>query len=136
MKKLGLLLCASATMILAACSAGASQLKSLPERDKRIIVEVDRDLGTLNEDGVKNSQRAVYNNIKATATSNVRFLESFDTLNNAFVLEVNSNDIESIRSVPGVKSVTTFISKNNVGIVIDDSFPVDLVNGNAFNARN
>ena len=71
MKKLGLLLCASATLVLAACSAGASQLKSLPERDRRIIVEVDRDLSTLSEEGAKNTQRAVYNNIKTTATSNI-----------------------------------------------------------------
>ena len=67
MKKLGLLLCASGTLVLAACSAGASQLKSLPERDRRIIVEVDRDIDTVNEEGAKNSQRAVYNNIKTTA---------------------------------------------------------------------
>ncbi|MBQ6731046.1 MAG: S8 family serine peptidase [Bacilli bacterium] len=106
MKKLGLLLCASATLVLAACSAGASQLKSLPERDKRIIVEVDRDIDTLSEEGAKNSQRAVYNNIKTTATSNIRLLDNYTVLNNAFVLEVNSNDIESIRSVPGVKSIT------------------------------
>ena len=106
MKKLGLLLCASATLVLAACSAGASQLKSLPERDRRIIVEVDRDLSTLSEEGALNTQRAVYNNIKTTATSNVRWLDSYTVLNNAFVLEVNSDDIESIKSVPGVKSVT------------------------------
>lgn len=106
MKKLGLLLCASATMVLAACSAGASQIKGLPERDRRIIVEVDRSLDTLSEKGVENSQKAVYNNIKAVATSNIRMVESYSVLNNAFVLEVNSADIESIKSVPGVKSVT------------------------------
>ena len=106
MKKLGLLLCATSTLILAACSTAASQLKDLPERNQRIIVEVDRDIDTLNEEGAKKTQRAVYNNIKETATSNIRMIDSYSVLNNAFVLEVNSNDVESIKSVPGVKSVT------------------------------
>ena len=106
MKKLGLLLCASATLVLAGCSTVASQLKDLPERDKRIIVEVDRSIDTLNDEGAKRTQDAVYKNIKAVATSNIRLVERYSVLNNAFVLDVNSNDIESIKSVPGVKSVT------------------------------
>ena len=127
MKKLGLLLCASATLVLAACSAGASQLKSLPERDRRIIVEVDRDIDTVNEEGAKNSQRAVYNNIKAVATSNIRLIDSYNVLNNAFVLEVNSEDIESIKSVPGVKSVT--VDKIHWERVYNDDSYVLLGNG-------
>ena len=106
MKKLGLLLCASATLVLAACSTTASQLKDLPERDKRIIVEVDADINKLSEEGARRTQDTVYNNIKAAATSNIRLIDRYNVLNNAFVLEVNSEDIESIRSVPGVKSVT------------------------------
>ena len=129
MKKLGLLLCASATLVLAACSAGASQLKSLPERDRRIIVEVDRDIDTVNEEGAKNSQRAVYNNIKAVATSNIRLIDSYNVLNNAFVLEVNSDDIESIKSVPGVKSVT--IDRIHWERVYNDDSYVLLGNGDA-----
>ena len=132
MKKLGLLLCASATLVLAACSAGASQIKGLPERDKRIIVEVDRDISTVSEEGAKNSQRAVYNNIKTTATQNVRWLDSYNVLNNAFVLEVNSNDIERIRLVPGVKSVT--VDKIHWERVINDDSYVMLGNGDANDA--
>ena len=106
MKKLGLLLCATGTLILAACSTTAANIKDLPERDARIIVEVDKNIDKLSEAGAKKTQYAVYNNIKAAATSNIRMLGNYTVLNNAFVLEVNSNDIESIKSVPGVKSVT------------------------------
>ena len=49
MKKLGLLLCATSAMVLAACGAIASQLKSLPERDARIIVDVDKNISKLSE---------------------------------------------------------------------------------------
>ena len=106
MKKLGLLLCATGTLILAACSATAANIKDLPERDARIIVEVDKNIDKLSEEGAKKTQFAVYNNIKAAATPNIRMLGHYTVLNNAFILEVNSNDIESIKSVPGVKSVT------------------------------
>ena len=106
MKKLGLLLGATSILVLAACSTAASQLKDLPERDARIIVEVNKNIDKLSEEGAKKTQLAVYNNIKAAATTNIRLLNSYTVLNNAFVLEVNSNDIESIKSVPGVKSVT------------------------------
>ena len=106
MKKLGLLLCATGTLILAACSTTAANVKDLPERNARIIVEVDKNINKLSEQGAKKTQLAVYNNIKAAATPNIRLVGNYTVLNNAFVLEVNSNDIESIKSVPGVKSVT------------------------------
>ena len=106
MKKLGLLLCATGALILAASSVRASQFVSLPKRDARIIVEVDRDLNKLSEKGARNSQDVVFDNIANTATNNIRLVERYTVLNNAFVLEVNSADIESIKTVPGVKSVT------------------------------
>lgn len=106
MKKLGLLLCATGAMVLAGCGAIASQLKDLPERDARVIVEVNKKLNKLNANETKKAQAAVYENIKQAATSNIRMIGNYTVLNNAFVLEVNSNDIESIKSVPGVKSVT------------------------------
>ena len=106
MKKLGLLLCATGALILAASSVRASHFTNLPERDARIIVEVDRGLKNLNAEGVKSTQDVVFDNIVTTATPNVRLINRYSVLNNAFVLEVNSGDIESIKTVPGVKSVT------------------------------
>ena len=106
MKKLGLLLCVTSGLVLTACGTLASQLKDLPERDARVIVEVNKNISKLSEEGAKKTQLAVYNNIKAQATPNIKMIGSYTVLNNAFVIEVNSSDIESIKSVPGVKSVT------------------------------
>ena len=106
MKKLGFILGATCAMVIAAGGVVASHLAKLPERDAEIIVEVNRDVKTLSKEGIKNTQDAVYNNIKRYATSNVRLTTRFNELNNAFVMEVNSNDIESIKNVPGVAHVT------------------------------
>ena len=77
-----------------------------PERDTRIIVEVDRELDTLTEEGVNTTQLRVINNIKQYATSNFSVSTKFHNIANAFVLDVNKNDVEAIKNVPGVKSVT------------------------------
>ena len=105
MKKLGLILGITGVMSVTAVSLISSSLKDLPERDTRIIVEVDRNISTLTEEGAKNTQDMVYSNIKQV-TENVRRVNSYTLLNNAFVLEVNKGDVEAIKNVPGVKSVT------------------------------
>ena len=89
MKKLGLLLCATGAMVLAGCGAIASQLKDLPERDARVIVEVNKKLNKLNANETKKAQAAVYENIKQVATSNIRMVGNYTVLNNAFVLAYN-----------------------------------------------
>ena len=106
MKKLGLLLSASAAMIIAACGVAASHIEDLPERDVRVIVEVDAGLGQLTKESIKETQDVVYANIKKFATSNVKRTKGYNELNNAFLMEANREDIESIKSVPGVASVT------------------------------
>ncbi len=107
MKKMRLILTSIAgALLIAGCSQASTKLEKMPERNKRIIVEVGYDVNSLTSDGLKNSQTYVYNNIKAFATKNIKKLHSYDTLVNAFVVEVNENDIEKIEQVPGVKSVT------------------------------
>ena len=106
MKKLGLLLSASTAMIIAACGVAASHIQDLPERDVRVIVEVDQKLDQLKKENVKATQDAVYANIKKYATTNVKRTQGYNQLNNAFLMEANREDIESIKSVPGVASVT------------------------------
>ena len=97
MKKLGFILGATCAMVIAAGSLTASQLAKQPERDARIIVEVNRKLESLKKEDVRKTQDIVYNNIKQTATSNVRLIQRYNELNNAFVMEINSNDIEKVR---------------------------------------
>jgi len=76
------------------------------ERDSRIIVEVSRGLDGLSDDQIKSSQIAVLNRIRSNVTTNIEYIDSYSVLNNAFVIEVNSNNIEAIKSLPGVASVT------------------------------
>ena len=119
MKKLGFILGATtAAMVVAASGVVASHLAKQPERDASIIVEVNRNVKSLSEEEVRKSQDDVYNNIKLYATSNVRLTKRYNVLNNAFVMEVNSNDIESIKNVPGVASVS--LNKAHVTSVEND----------------
>ena len=107
MKKLGFILgTTTAALVVAASGVVASHLAKQPERDASIIVEVNRNVESLSDEEVRKSQDEVYNNIKLYATSNVRLTKRYNVLNNAFVMEVNSNDIESIKKVPGVASVS------------------------------
>ena len=106
MKKTGLLLGVTCAMIVASGSLVASHVTALPERNTRIIVEVNRNIEKLSKKDVRDTQDVVYNNIKQYATKNIRLVQRYDELNNAFVLKVNDNDIEKIKSVPGVASVT------------------------------
>ena len=125
MKKLGFILGATtAAMVVATSGVVASHLAKVPERDAQIIVEVNRNVNTLSKEEVKKTQDAVYNNIKLYATTNVRLTKRYNELNNAFVMEVNSNDIESIKKVPGVASVSIdkahviSVNNNDEGIYI------------------
>ena len=106
MKKLGFILGATCAMVIGVGGLIASQSVKRPEKDARIIVEVNRNLKSLKKEDVRTSQDIVYNNVKEYATSNVRLIKRYNELNNAFVMEVNSNDIEKIKEVPGVASVT------------------------------
>ena len=106
MKKLGFILGATCAAVIAVGGLTASRVAKQPERDARIIVEVNRNVKSLSKQGIRNSQDAVLSNIREYATTNVRRTRCYNELNNAFVLEVNSNDIERIREVPGVASVT------------------------------
>ena len=76
--------------------------QKVAERDTRIIIEVDRSLETLTKEGIKNTQNAIYNNIKRYITSNVSFITSFNVLNNAFAISINSDYVDAVKSLPGV----------------------------------
>ena len=127
MKKLGFILGATCAVVVAASGLTASSLAKRPERDTRVIVEVNRKLESLgSEEAIRNSQDVVYSNIKQYATSNVKLLRRYHVLNNAFVMEANSDDIENIKKVPGVASVS--IDKAHVSQVYNDDEIIPLEN--------
>ena len=96
----------SALTLGLAAASGDSISNNLPERDARIIIEVDRSLESLTEEGVSNYQRIVMNSIRENVTTNFNVVSRYSKIANAFAIAVNSNDIEAIKNAPGVKSVT------------------------------
>ena len=97
--------------------------------DTEVIVEVDRSLETLTKEGVRNVQKIVRDNISKYVTTNFRYTGSFNVLANAFTIAINSDDVELLKNVPGVKSVTknelhwvTYANQND-GLVSRESTP-------------
>lgn len=76
------------------------------EKDTRIIVEVDKDVASHSQDEIKASQKNLLKRIRSNVTTNFEERDSFTLLNNAIVLDVNANDVASIKQLRGVKSVT------------------------------
>lgn len=74
--------------------------------DCRIIVEVDKDVEHHSQDEIKASQKNLLKKIRNNVTTNFVEQDSFSLLNNAIVLDVNSKDVEKIKELRGVKSVT------------------------------
>ena len=92
---------------LAGCANSVAPLNSPEtEKDARIIVEVDKSIDGLSEDEILASQSRLLTKIAHSVTSNFTQIDSYTVLNNAFSLDVDSKDIEAIRSLSGVKSVT------------------------------
>ena len=81
------------------------QAPSAP-RDTKIIVELDRSLDSLTSVGVKTVQKNLLRYIKTYVTSNVKLVSSYTVLNNAIAISVNNQYVDTIKSLPGVKSVT------------------------------
>ena len=99
-------LVAGVAMSTAVAINAAPRVNRKLNRDAEIIIEVDRSLATLTEKGILNTQKAVQNNIAKYVTTNFVVTESFHVLNNAFAIRVNSGYIDTIKKLPGVKSVT------------------------------
>ena len=104
------------------------------ERDSRIIVELSRGLDGLTDAQIASSQKNMLNRIRSNVSSNVELVQSYNVLNNAFVIECNSADIEAIRSLPGVESVTLdkLHARKTTGETYSASFvkPADAVEEN------
>ena len=96
-----------AGLIMSSNIAYGAQPNNIKEvRDTKIIVEVDRSLETLTEEGIKNTQKAVFEKIRSNITTNVKLGTQYHVLNNAFVVSINSKYVDAVKSLPGVKSVT------------------------------
>lgn len=95
-------------------------------QDSRIIVEVNKDLGNLTKSEIHSSQDLVMKSISKNVTENFELVNRYDVLNNAFVLSVNKEDIEAIRNLPEVKSVTVDKLHAKKDISSGDYYSADL----------
>ncbi|MCQ3035472.1 MAG: S8 family serine peptidase [Bacilli bacterium] len=97
-----------AVMTLSGASASVNEKEAQAggARDARIIVEVDKSLNNLSTDEIFSSQDEVMKVISKKVTSNFKLVQRYSVLNNAFVVEVNKDDVEAIRALDEVASVT------------------------------
>lgn len=106
MIKTHLLIGLAALMSAGLITSHAQPQTDLKEKDTRIIVELSKGLDGLSEQQISNSQSALLSRIRNTVTNNLDVVEHYNVLANAVCISVNSEDVEAIKNVPGVKSVT------------------------------
>ena len=106
MIKTHLLIGLAALMSAGLITSHAQPQSNLKEKDTRIIVELSKGLDGLSEQQISNSQSALLSRIRNTVTNNLDVVEHYNVLANAVCISVNSSDVEAIKNVPGVKSVT------------------------------
>ena len=106
MIKLAVLASLTAGLFMGANVAGnVPQAKKAP-LDARIIIELDRSLDSLTEEGISNVQNSLLNRIRSEVTSNFKVLSNYTVLNNAIGIAVNDQYVNQITNLTGVKSVT------------------------------
>ena len=103
-----------AIAVLAGSAAFAASQVPAKKQDCHIIVEATRSNKTLTDEGIANNQRQLLDSIRKYATSNFKVVSSYSEIANAIALSVNSDDVELIKAVPGVKSVTLNTLGNNL----------------------
>jgi len=106
MAKIALLASIISAMSIGAVATVSNNLEELPERDTSLIVEVDRSLEGLSVEEITDSQNVVIKRIANEATRNFKVDGRFNVLNNAFVINCNSEDVAKIKEVKGVKSIS------------------------------
>ncbi len=105
-KKLAMLATVTAGLFMGANTAGSIPQASKAPLDTGIIVELERSLSSLTDEGIRNVQNAFLNRVRSEVTSNVKVLSNYTVLNNAVAIAVNSQYVSQITNLSGVKSVT------------------------------
>ena len=106
MIKLAMLATVAAGLLMGANVAGNIPQQQKAPLDTKIIVELDRSLESLTDEGIKNVQNQLLSHIRSEVTSNVKLLTRYHVLNNAIAIAVNSQYVDQITNLSGVKSVT------------------------------
>ena len=106
-----------AALMSVGAASPSSPVSANAEKDTRIIVELSKGLNGLSEEQILQSQSALLSRIRHTVTNNIEVVQHYSVLNNAVCIALNSNDIEAVKQVPGVKSITidTLHAKKTTG---------------------
>ena len=106
MKKSRLLCGVIATMSLGAISTSGkiSEAKAL-DPDTRVIVELEENIEGLSSEEAISQQEALLSRIRHSVNPKIELVNNYSVLNNAMVISVNSEDIDSIRHLSGVAKV-------------------------------
>ena len=106
MIKLALLASVTAGLFMGANTAGNIPQVKVAPRNTRIIIELDRSLSSLTDEGVLNVQESLLNHIRSEVTRNIEVISHYTVLNNAVAIAVNEQYVNQITNLSGVKSVT------------------------------
>lgn len=108
MLKIGLLCGVIAAMSLAGAKSQVDNKKAIESKscDTKFIVELTHDIESITEEVAISEQNALLSKIQNKVNANSKMIQHYSLLNNAFVISGNKLDIEAIKELPGVKSVT------------------------------
>lgn len=108
MLKIGLLCGVIAAMSLAGAKSQVDNKKAIESKscDTKFIVELTHDIESITEEVAISEQNALLCKIQNKVNANSKMIQHYSLLNNAFVISGNKLDIEAIKELPGVKSVT------------------------------
>ena len=105
-KKFGLFILPALALTLGLTSGVFSAKQNQEERDARIIIQLKGKVDNKSREQILSEQQTVLSYVRTAVTSNVKVIDHFSTLVNAFSLEINSQYVAQIRDLPLVKSVT------------------------------
>jgi len=109
MKKSQLLCGVIATMslgVLYGTMNGTIKAAQALDPNTRIIVELDKSVDELTSEEISESQDALLSRIRYSVNPKTEFISSYSVLNNAILINVNDQDVEQIKGLNGVKSIT------------------------------
>ena len=111
MLKIGLL-CGviSAMSVCGVSSLGLGKAKA-KEIDSKFIVELNDDIENISQEKAEKEQKQVFSRIKNYVNANAEKIISYSVLTNSFVVSGNKTDLDLIKNISGVKSVSEINDK-------------------------
>ena len=111
MLKIGLLCGVIATMSVCGTSSLNLGKAEAKENDTKFIVELNDEIEDISSEKAIKEQNKVLARIKGSVNSNAEKIISYSVLTNSIVVSGNKTDLDSIKKISGVKSVSEINDK-------------------------